>query len=65
MSRQTGDIDAVRHFVSHVMYFTFENVLLFSVCTGDDFYSKCKVSHMYARGITFYCVDYISSVQGD
>lgn len=29
MSRQTGDMDAVRHFVSHVIYFTFENVLLF------------------------------------
>ncbi len=29
MSRQTGDIDAVRHMVSHVIYFTFENVLIF------------------------------------
>ncbi len=29
MSRQTGDMDAVRHFVSHVIYFSFENVLLF------------------------------------
>lgn len=30
MSRQTGDMDAVRHFVSHVMYFTLENVLIFT-----------------------------------
>ena len=29
MSRQTGDMDAVRHFVSHVIYFSFENVLTF------------------------------------
>lgn len=28
MSRQTGDMDAVRHFVSHVMYFSLENILL-------------------------------------
>lgn len=31
MSRQTGDMDAVRHFVSHVLYFTFENVLVFLI----------------------------------
>ena len=29
MSRQTGDIDAVRHMVSHVVYFSFENILVF------------------------------------
>ena len=29
MSRQTGDIDAVRHMVSHVIYFSFENILVF------------------------------------
>ena len=29
MSRQTGDMDAVRHMVSHVMYFSFENILVF------------------------------------
>lgn len=29
MSRQTGDMDAVRHFVSFVMYFTTENVFIF------------------------------------
>lgn len=29
MSRQTGDIDAVRHMVSHVIYFAFENILIF------------------------------------
>ncbi len=28
MSRQTGDMDAVRHFVSHVMYFSLERILL-------------------------------------
>lgn len=29
MSRQTGDMDAVRHMVAHVIYFSFENVLIF------------------------------------
>ena len=29
MSRQTGDMDAVRHLVSHVIYFSFENILVF------------------------------------
>lgn len=29
MSRQTGDMDAVRHFVSYVIYAVYQNVLLF------------------------------------
>ena len=29
MSRQTGDMDAVRHMVSYVIYFGFENILVF------------------------------------
>ena len=29
MSRQSVDIDAVRHMVSHVIYFSFENILVF------------------------------------
>ena len=29
MSRQTGDMDAVRHKVSHDIYFSFENILVF------------------------------------
>ena len=28
MSRQTGDMDAVRHFVAYVIYAVYENVLL-------------------------------------
>ncbi len=31
MSRMTGDLDAVRHFTSHIIYNVFENVLLFVV----------------------------------
>lgn len=30
MSRQTGDMDAIRHFVAYVIYGIFENLLLFS-----------------------------------
>lgn len=29
MSRQTGDMDAIRHFVAYVIYMTLENVLMF------------------------------------
>lgn len=29
MSRQTGDMDAVRHMVAHVIFFAFENILIF------------------------------------
>lgn len=29
MSRQTGDMDAIRHFVSYVIYAVYQNVLLF------------------------------------
>ncbi|NLZ80464.1 MAG: ATP-binding cassette domain-containing protein, partial [Clostridiales bacterium] len=29
MSRQTGDMDAVRHFVSHVLYASYESILIF------------------------------------
>lgn len=31
MSRQTGDMDAIRHFLAHSMYVTYENVLQFVV----------------------------------
>ena len=29
MSRQTGDMDAVRYFVAYVIYAVYQNVLLF------------------------------------
>ncbi len=31
MSRQTGDMDAIRHFLAHSLYYTWENVLMFTV----------------------------------
>ncbi len=31
MSRQTGDMDAIRHFVAYVIYSIFENILLFLI----------------------------------
>lgn len=31
MSRQTGDMDAIRHFVSYVIYAAYENILLFVI----------------------------------
>lgn len=29
MSRQTGDMEAIRHFVAYVIYFSYENILMF------------------------------------
>ena len=29
MSRQTGDMDAIRHFVAYVIYIVYENILYF------------------------------------
>lgn len=31
MSRQTGDMDAIRHFLAHSLYYTWLNVLMFTV----------------------------------
>lgn len=31
MSRQTGDMDAIRHFLAHSLYYTWENLLMFVV----------------------------------
>ncbi len=31
MSRQTGDMDAIRHFLAHTLYYTWLNVLMFTV----------------------------------
>lgn len=44
LSRQTGDIDAVRHMVSHVIYFTFENILIFLMALVMIFTVNAKLA---------------------
>lgn len=44
MSRQTGDMDAVRHMVSHVIYFSFENILVFLMALVMIFSANVKMA---------------------
>ena len=44
MSRQTGDMDAVRHMVSHVIYFSFENILVFLIALVMIFSVNVKMA---------------------
>lgn len=37
MSRQTGDMDAIRHFLSYLIYAVFQNILLFILALGMIF----------------------------
>lgn len=51
MSRQTGDMDAIRHFVAYVIYSVYENVLLFAfalfmIFTVDYRLALCMVAVM-------------------
>ncbi len=48
MSRQTGDMEAIRHFVAFVIYNIYENILLFSIaiimiCTVDYRLALCMI----------------------
>lgn len=44
MSRQTGDMDAVRHFLAHSLYVTYENVLLFIASLFILFFVNVKLA---------------------
>lgn len=44
MSRQTGDMDAVRHFVAYVIYAVYENVLLLIFAIIMIFTVSCKMA---------------------
>jgi ATP-binding cassette subfamily B protein len=51
MSRQTGDMDAIRHFVAYTIYNIYENILLFSIAlimifTVDFRLALCMISVM-------------------
>lgn len=44
MSRQTGDMDAIRHFVAYVIYFTLENILMFIIALVMIFTVNVKLA---------------------
>lgn len=44
MSRMTGDMDAIRHFTSYVIYAVFENVVLFFLALGLMFTINWKLA---------------------
>lgn len=44
MSRQTGDMDAIRHFLAHSLYYTWENALMFVVSLGMIFTVNWKLA---------------------
>ena len=44
MSRQTGDMDAIRHFVAYVIYTVYENVLYFIFALAMIFATKAKMA---------------------
>lgn len=44
MSRQTGDMDAIRHFVSHVIYVSAESILVFLLALVMLFTESVKLS---------------------
>lgn len=60
MSRQIGDMDAIRHFVSYVIYAIFENFLLFMfallmIFTVNVKLALCMVMILPFMALTTYC----------
>lgn len=53
MSRQTGDMDAIRHFVSHVIYSTYENLLLFIFALVMIFTVNVKIASFMVLVLPF------------
>lgn len=59
MSRQTGDMDAIRHFVAYVIYSVYENVLLFAfalvmIFTVDVKLALCMLAVLPFTALTTY-----------
>ena len=44
MSRQTGDMDAIRHFVAYVIYVVYQNVLMFIIALAMIFTVNIKLA---------------------
>lgn len=54
LSRQTGDMDAIRHFVANIIYTVYQNILLFLFAPADDLYCKYKACALYADRSAFH-----------
>ena len=59
MSRQTGDMDAIRHFVAYVIYGIYENVILFVIAlvmifTVDVRLALCMITVLPFTALTTY-----------
>lgn len=59
MSRQTGDMDAIRHFVAYVIYGIYENVILFIIAlvmifTVDVRLALCMIAVLPFTALTTY-----------
>lgn len=59
MSRQTGDMDAIRHFVAYVIYSVYENILLFGfalimIFTVDVKLALCMLAVLPFTALTTY-----------
>lgn len=56
MSRQTGDMDAVRHFLAHTLYVTYENILLFVASLFMIFFVNVKLACVMIAVLPFSAV---------
>lgn len=54
MSRQTGDMDAIRHFVAGIIYSVYQNVLLFAFALVMIFTVSPKLAPVHAGGAAFH-----------
>lgn len=56
MSRQTGDMDAIRHFVAYVIYAVYQNILLFifALCMIFTVNAKLALCMMVVLPFTAY-----------
>ena len=61
MSRQTGDMDAIRHFVAYVVYMVYQSVLMFVFALLYDLYRQYKTGTCHACGTAVYCICNLSS----
>lgn len=60
MSRQTGDMDAIRHFIAYVIYSVYENILLLSfalimIFTVNVKLALCMLAVLPFTALTTYC----------
>ena len=58
MSRETGDMDALRHFVAYVIYNMYNDVLFIRHCNCYDLHRGMETCTLYVCTCTCYCCLY-------